>query len=169
MADRYTDDDLMRLCATGDLDAFDVLFARHHAAVYNYARLMVGGSAQAEDMLQQTFLRVLDAASHYECRGRFRAWLMRVCRNECLRFLSAARIRERVVADSGFELLHATDGDDWPSAVCERTDTLRRVEDALARIPQSQREAILLHAVDGLRYQDIAEVKGPLKIAGRNG
>ena len=76
-----TDDDLMAMYRKGDADAFDTLFDRHYAAVYNFARRMLLDSHRAEDVLQETFLAVMRTAEHYPSKGFFRTWLLRICRS----------------------------------------------------------------------------------------
>ncbi len=74
----------------GDADAFDTLFDRHYAAVFHFARTMLGDEHAAEEVLQETFLAVAQSDS-YLPRGLFRGWLMRIVRNRCLNRIDARR------------------------------------------------------------------------------
>ena len=98
--ERLTDDDLLLMYRNGDVDAFDALFDRHHAAVYSFARTMLGDSLGPEEMLQEAFLTVARQAKKYEPRGRFRPWLMRIVRNRCLNRLAAVKARREMLAAS---------------------------------------------------------------------
>ncbi len=153
-----TDDDLMALVRNGDDDAFDVLFDRHHASVYNLACTLLQDHDGARDVLQDTFLSVLRNAARYRANGTFRAWLLRICRNRCLTLLETARNRRRLRDKAGTDMAVPT-----PPCVSRRThagDTLRMVQAALRELPERQREAIVLHAVEGLRYREVADVLG---------
>ena len=85
-----TDDDLVRMYVEGDVDAFDALFDRYHASVYNLATMMLHDIHAAEEIMQETFVSVLQALPGYSPRGRFPAWLMRIARNRCLNRLGSA-------------------------------------------------------------------------------
>jgi hypothetical protein len=73
-----SDDQLLDLYRQGDAAAFEVLFERHHAPVYHYARAMLVDAAASEDVLQDAFLAVARAARQYQPQGQFRPWLMRI-------------------------------------------------------------------------------------------
>ena len=94
-----TDDDLVRMYAGGDVEAFDVLFDRHYGPVYNFARTMLRDAGEAEEVLQETFLAVARSADNYTARGRFRPWLMRIVRNRCLNRLESGRVRRAAGPD----------------------------------------------------------------------
>jgi RNA polymerase sigma-70 factor (ECF subfamily) len=153
-ADDTTDDDLMRLFADGDADAFDALFDRHHASVYRFARLMLRDTAAAEDALQEVFLRVARAPDRYRPAGRFRAWVLRIARNYCLNRLEAERARQALQLND--ELIAA------PGAAPEQRAADReqagRVRRALDELPERQREALVLHVFDGMPYREVAMV-----------
>jgi RNA polymerase sigma-70 factor (ECF subfamily) len=99
-----TDDDLMRLFADGDDDAFQALFDRHFRAVYNFANSMLNNPQRAQDVLQETFLTVVRSAQRYEPRGHFRTWLLRICRNRCLNLLESDRVRREALRLNGLTI-----------------------------------------------------------------
>ncbi len=103
MAD-VSDDELLLMYREGDADAFDTLFDRYRAPVYNFARAMLNGSADAEDVMQEAFLAVARTARAYKPRGHFRPWLMRIARNLCLNRIHRQRARRRISAEGGLGL-----------------------------------------------------------------
>jgi RNA polymerase sigma-70 factor (ECF subfamily) len=153
-----TDDELVLLYRNGDADAFDTLFDRHYASVYNFARMMLRNREEAEDVLQDAFLAVVRTARRYEPRGSFRTWLMRIARNLCLNRIQAARARRRVAGQGGIELLDPPSSDPLPEehlAMEERIENLRsRMED----LPDRQREALALYAFEDISYRDISAI-----------
>ncbi|MBT3378167.1 MAG: sigma-70 family RNA polymerase sigma factor [Lentisphaerae bacterium] len=153
-----TDDDLMALMRSGDDDAFDVLFDRHYASVYGLACALLQDHDGARDVLQETFLSVLRNARRYHASGTFRPWLLRICRNRCLTLLETTRNRRRLLDTARTELSAPM----YPSAArqVDTGDALRVVQAELHRLPERQREAIVLHAIEGLRYREVAEVLG---------
>ena len=95
--DDVSDDDLIRMYRAGDADAFDVLFDRHHVSVFNFARVMLRQTQDAEEVMQETFLAVARSARTYTPRDRFRPWLLRIVRNRCLNRLEARRVRQAAI------------------------------------------------------------------------
>ena len=155
--DGPSDDELLAMFCEGDADAFDALFDRHHAGVYHFARLMLGGGHDAEDVMQDAFLAVARSARTYKPRGRFRPWLMRIARNLCLNRLQAERARRRVLAADG-EALPEPASDSPPAPdVLEWDEGMRAVYGAVRGLPERQREALALYAFEGMRYKEITE------------
>jgi len=153
-----SDDALMALYRTGDADAFDVLFDRHHASVYHFARAMLADPPAAEEVLQETFLAVARAHRRYERRGHFRTWLLRIVRNRCLNRLAGRRVRHAVSGQVSIEMADPPAPGPSPDRQVELGEDVAAVRAAIAQLPQRQREAIVLYAVDGMRYREIAGV-----------
>ena len=151
LADRI-DDDLLRRYAGGDTAAFEQLFDRHAASVYNFARYLLGSASLAEDALQETFLAVARSADRSEPRGLFRPWLLRIARNCCRTLIS----RQPPVAPPPARQIDPRQ----PSALrlCEQMDELEAVRRGLDALPPAQREAIVLYAFEELTYPQIAQV-----------
>ena len=103
--DDLSDDELLLMYANGDPEAFDTLFDRHRTPVYNFACTMLNDFARAEDVMQETFLSVARAAKKYEPRGRFRTWIMRIARNQCLNRIESERRRRAAMADSSLDFI----------------------------------------------------------------
>lgn len=154
------DDSLVGLFRSGAGDAFDALFARYHRMVFNYAHLMTGDRHSAEDILQETFVAVATSADRYEASGRFRSWLMTICRNRCLALLERLRTRRRLMEESGFQLVKPpTPSVSVEEGLAHRED-LARLREYLKQLPEASREALLLYAFDSLTYAEIAHVLG---------
>jgi len=153
-----SDDDLMRMYCNGDADAFDTLFDRHYASVYNFARTMLGEAAGPEEVLQETFLAVARSARQYSPRGRFRSWLMRIVRNRCLNRIEAERLRRAAMADSGLDLAEPIAEQQSPAARIESDEQTVIIRAAIANLPERQREAISLYAFEQMSYREIGEV-----------
>jgi len=141
--ERVTDDDLVKLFCAGDQEAFEVLFDRHHRSVYHYARTLLHDAHEAEDVLQETFLSVAKTAARYEARGRFKAWILRIARNKCLKILGTRKNQwnpANQVVYMNSQLFGGPGPRDRTSAKEEIVLVIR----ALHTLPESQKEAILL-------------------------
>ncbi len=148
----YTDDELYRLLVSDGPErehAFAEVYARHSSRIYLYCRKIVADAALAEDLFQDTFLKVLQHARDGGEVRHVAAFLLRVARNLCL---NAKRDRR----DNGvmFEEFHAPSSD----RPLESVELERLIERALQHLPSEHREAFVLQMYDGLSYQEIADL-----------
>jgi len=150
------DDVLMATLAAGRPEALAILFARHRRLVFNYARLVLLDPQAAADVLQDTFLAVAADAATYRPEGRFRAWLLAICRHRCLALLERQHTRARLIEASGFRIVQAERIFPSPAERYAHRERLSETLAALDRLPPEQREAIVLHAIDGLTCAEIA-------------
>lgn len=150
-----TDEELVRLTLNGDTRAFTTLVDRHGPACLRYATRMLGSRPDAEDVAQETFMRVHKSLSQYDARLPFRSWLFTILINRCRTTLSQ-RIRHdrRIVSDEGEMLLASV-----PSTAMA-TDVREDVVRALRQLVPEQREAFLLRHVEQLEYDEIARLTG---------
>jgi RNA polymerase sigma-70 factor (ECF subfamily) len=148
---------LMLAFCDGDVRAFDALFQRWSAPLLRYLERMVRDAGTAEELVQEAFFRVHRARERYAPEARFSTWLYRIATRLALNELRRPRRRQahRSVDDpDGAEL--AACG----PAVDEVVDARRRgvrVEEELAALPERQRAALWLTAVEGLSYAEVAD------------
>ncbi len=148
-----SDDALMQRLKGGDGAAFGELLGRHTGAVAGYSYRMLGNAAEADDIAQETFLRLWRGREKWEPRAQVRTWLLRVAHNLCI-----DRFRRReVVID---EFLEVADGRPSPAAELQSKQVRRVVTTALAALPERQRSAIGLVYYEGLSNVEAAEVLG---------
>lgn len=131
---------------SGDRDAFAFLYARYADNVYGYARSIVHDHHEAEDVTQQLFAKLINVIGKYqEQEVPFLAWMLRVARNvavDHLRKQQAVPVEQVVVA-----------GEDHRQSSAESLNDLR---EALASLPQAQREVLVLRHLGGLTPPEIA-------------
>jgi RNA polymerase sigma-70 factor, ECF subfamily len=147
-----TDEELMERFCEGDHAAFEVLFSRHAGAVQGFLARMVRDGALAEDLLQTTFLSVVRSRDRFERGTRFGPWLMTIAANAARDALRRRQHREAYQDSApGPAPVAAAPGD---------PGMRKRLEDALQRLSPDQREAILLHKLEGWSYEEIASMRG---------
>lgn len=162
-APQPSDETLMLRYRRGDDGAFEVLYRRHRGPVHRYFVRHVG-DAVAEELYQETWMRVIAARERYERRARFTTWLYRIAHNLAVDHLRRCGAR---AAEDGLDL----DSTDMPetATVAANRQPERLADDraAVARLlvllealPAAQREAFLLHEEAGLSVTEIAEVTG---------
>lgn len=138
----------------GDTQRFAELVTRYQAALYRHAVSMVLDHAAAADMVQDAFVRAFTNLAACRDRMRFRAWLFQTLRNGCLDYLKDARRRSVPIDDAG----PLVDGADGPATLVDRARFRRAVAQALAQLPHPQREAFVMHYVEGLPYEAMADL-----------
>jgi RNA polymerase sigma-70 factor (ECF subfamily) len=159
-----TDEQLMRRFQRGDARAFEILMRRHRTAIHSFLGRHLGDRARAEDLTQETFLRLVKGAAAWEPRAAVRTWLFTIARN-----LAADEARRRVFRQT--EPLDAgRDGDPpgdrlagdarAPDEAAGDALVRPRLEAALAALPAEQREVLLLREHAGLSFPEIAEATG---------
>ena len=132
----------------GEGDALDLLFRRHHERIHALCVRLTSDPSAADDLVQETFLRVLRFAGTFEQRARFTTWLYRIARNVCLDHLAQERRRSTT---------EPAEMDAFTQARDPRLDVLER---ALERLPAALREALVLNRFHDLPYHEIAIVLG---------
>jgi RNA polymerase sigma-70 factor, ECF subfamily len=143
-----TDPELIRAAAAGDLAAFERIVRLHQQQVWRFLRRLLGDGAAAEDVTQETFLRVYRRLPSFTFQSSFSTWLFQVARNAGIDELRARRRRSRLPA----ALTPAAGTSDGPAQARAELDA------ALATLPIELRETLLLVEVLGMRYHEAATV-----------
>ena len=147
-----SDEQLMRTAQAGDLDAIGVLFARHQSRVYALCYRLTNDAAAADDLTQESFLRILRYGRSFSGQSAFTTWLYRVVRN-CCNDYHTARIRDMKRQESF--AIDPTTGQDDPVSDSERPALLRK---ALDRLSPEKREILVLSRFENMKYREIAEL-----------
>jgi RNA polymerase sigma-70 factor, ECF subfamily len=162
-----SDEALMAGIAGGDERAFESLVRRHRKRILNLIYRTVGERTQAEDLVQEVFLRVWRAAGDYTPQARFTAWVYRIAVNLCLDAMKSAYHRQSFVrpyggknSDEDGELLYGADDAGSPEQLLLAAEESRRIHAALRNLPAKQRMAVALKKFDGLSYDEIGRVMG---------
>jgi RNA polymerase sigma-70 factor (ECF subfamily) len=142
----------------GDIDAFTAIVEMYYPRCLRFARAMLRNVDDAEDMVQEAFVRLYRALPRYEERQRFESWLFQILGN-CCRSANTVHHREsaRVVEDEiALERVPSTDlpGQSFDH---EWSADVRR---ALAKVPDYNREIFLLHYIEGFGYDEIERMTG---------
>ncbi len=155
---------LMLQVKRGDLQAFEALVEKYKKPVLNLLARTLGDFCEAEDLAQNVFIQVFKSAKRYEVTAKFSTWLYTIARNLCLNEL---RRRSRHPAES----LDVESADpDAPPRQYEdikmrappdallQDELKRKIEEALAELPETQRTAILLFREQEMSYEEIAKI-----------
>jgi RNA polymerase sigma factor (sigma-70 family) len=146
-----SDEQLVALFRAGSEEAFGVIHDRYRQRLFAYTRQMLAGSRQdAEDALQDVFLRAYGALRANERPVSLRAWLYRVAHNRCIDQLRRPVPQQADVFDVSRSPLHD------PLDEAQRREDLRRLVEDVRRLPEAQRSALLMREMEGLSYEELA-------------
>ena len=147
---------VVRRVLGGDVEAFGILVDRYFDHYVRFAVHLVGNREDAEEVVQDTFLRAYRALGRYEERERFGAWLLRILVNRARTVSAIGRRREKMFPEQVDETLPEAS----EAHPADRAALREEVARALSQLGREQREAFLLHYVEGMSYEEMAAITG---------
>ena len=144
----------------GDPEAFAEIYRGYETMVYNLALRLSGDPERAADLSQEIFLRIYRHLDRFRGRSTLKTWIYRVAVNHCRSRLRRRKLSLEPVGTDDVRLLSLPDARRGPEERAMAGDAERAVRRALAEIPRSYREAVVLRDLEGLAYDEIAQVLG---------
>jgi RNA polymerase sigma-70 factor (ECF subfamily) len=159
-----TDAATVALARDGDSEAFRVLVERHSRAVYRLAHRMTGNPSDAEDVVQDTFLKAYKQLSRFESRANFGTWLHRIAVNCSIDLIRSRPHREAAHDTEDLDTLGGGDAQEQTQASPERlmlsTEVQDRINSAMSALSQRERAAFMLRHFEGHSIEDISRSLG---------
>ena len=153
--------DLAQRHAYGDPTAFEEVYGRFSSMVFNLALRMSGKEDVAEDLVQDIFLRVHRHLARFNGRSSLKTWIYRVAINQCRSKLGRRRwFTQPLAEENEGEGVHLVDAARTPESRTLAHDAARQVSRGLAQVKPKFREAVVLRDLEGLTYEEIAQVLG---------
>jgi len=145
---------LARRAARGDVVAFDELVSLHETRVANLAYRLVNDATDAEDVAQEAFLKAFRSLPRLRDKSQFTGWMLKITTNAARDFLRRRGRREEVSLDAAE---HAPAPSGTADVVAQQV-TQERVRYLLATMPRKHREVLVLRDIDGLSYEEMADI-----------
>ncbi|MEZ5014090.1 MAG: sigma-70 family RNA polymerase sigma factor [Chitinophagales bacterium] len=162
-ANTIPDNKLVQLYLAGDESAFAELVNRHKDRIYTYIYLFVRDTYLAEDLLQETFIKVVDKlrTGKYQEQNKFLPWVSRMAYNLCIDYYRRDKRMPKVTTRDGFDIfsvLKFSDGSAEDRMIEDQFATkVRRILDEL---PAEQKEVVILRHYMDMNFREIAEMTG---------
>lgn len=163
-----SDQELMLAYRDGDVEAFTVLFKRFELRIFNYFLRHTGGRALAEDLLQNTFLKVHRSRKSYQPSAAFSTWIFTIASNllkDAARvekrradIVELEEVRERVAGRSSLSEPLSVSRQKNPEVETGEREISEHIRQAVQALPYDQREVIILAKYEGCKYEEIAEI-----------
>ena len=157
----YNDEKLIELYNSGDNSALDILFERYRRPFYSYFNRLFGGdTSTADDVFQETWLRIIKALPKFQHTGSFSAWAFRIAHNQAMQSFRKTKVRSKVGAIT-------TTGDipevqittaSSPDNILNDKDLADKINKVLNMLPEEQREVFTLRQ-QGVSFKEIAEMQ----------
>jgi RNA polymerase sigma-70 factor (ECF subfamily) len=165
-----TDDQLVEKARQGDYEAFAALVSRYERRIFALALRIVRRSHDAEEVVQQTFLSLLEHLEDFRGESAFSTWLLRIATNHALGLLRREAVRATMPLSGGS---HESEDDEglpkphyiaeWresPEDILSQKETRALVEQALAELDEKYRLVFVLRDIEGLSTSETAEILG---------
>ena len=143
---------IIELCREGDVKAQFLLYKQYSKSMYNIAIRFLNNKMDAEDVLQESFLTAYEKINDLSGINSFGAWLKRIVINNCITILRKKKIRFEDISDYKLEQVDDEDG------IYELDPVV--VHKAIKRLPDGGRTVLVLHALEGYKHREIAEMMG---------
>lgn len=152
-----SDEEAARLIQTGQFDLFSVLMERYEAKMTRYARRFLANSEDIKDVLQRIFLKIYENIQSFDTKRRFSPWIYRIAHNELVNVLKERRKATLPLFDfdiflPGFFTDHNLEKDFDDKALHQAINA------SLDQLDPKYREPIILYYLEGLSYQEIADI-----------
>jgi len=164
---RVSDETLMERLAAGSHAAFDELVSRYEAALITFCYAYMRNRESAEDIAQETFMRVFRNAARYQPVAKFTTWLYRIAANLCINELKKGKLRQNVSLDEPagpdpdgtkiIERIASPEGS--PLSDAESREAQGLIGKAIEHLPDDQRLTLIMVEYHHLGYQEIAEIQ----------
>jgi RNA polymerase sigma-70 factor, ECF subfamily len=158
------DTTLMLRTKAGDQSAFKDLVEKHKLSVLNLCLRFTGNKPDAEDLSQDVFIRIYEAAPRYEAKAAFTTWMYRITVNLCLNYQRRKKLLTFFSIDSNnnSEENHQKKipniiSSERPDTDFERMEEAQFIQDTIQSLPENQRTVVVLYRYQNLSYQEIAD------------
>jgi RNA polymerase sigma-70 factor (ECF subfamily) len=160
---QFPDNKLVKLYLSGHEEALGELVNRHKDRIYTYIFMFVRDSYLAEDLLQETFIKVIDKlrTGKYQEQNKFLPWISRVAYNLCVDYYRREKRLPKVTTRDGFDIFSVLKFSD--ASVEEKIiedQTVVRVRTLIEQLPEEQREVLILRHYSDMSFKEISEVTG---------
>jgi RNA polymerase sigma-70 factor (ECF subfamily) len=158
--EEFSDADLVARTGRGDMAALSMLVTKHRDRVVALSYRLLGDWHKAEDVAQETFLRLRKAAHNYQPQAKFTTWLYRIAYN-----LSVDHQRKDANSPVPVETVASGGEDESADRLAQKDELARLVRDAIRNLPERQQRVVILHRYEGLSHGEISEITGWSKSA----
>jgi len=155
----YSDDEVVSLATSGDVNAFGELYDRYVERIYNYIYYRTSNHVDAEDLTERVFFRAIQHIKKYENRGLpISAWLYRIAHNLVANWYRDNSRRQEIPIDT-FDFTLQYQGE-LPEVAVLRSEEREQLMSVIRELPEERQQLVILKFVDGLTNAEIGKIMG---------
>jgi RNA polymerase sigma-70 factor (ECF subfamily) len=151
---------LVRRSLSGDQEAFGVLVSRHARSILSVTSRMVGPTADAEDIAQETFVAAFKSLASFQFDAKFSTWLYRIAINKCTDALRARRPTVSLDGTGDESAAWEPADEETPQWELEQVELAWELDKGIQALPPLYRESFVLKHIEGLGYDEMSEILG---------
>jgi RNA polymerase sigma-70 factor (ECF subfamily) len=152
------DAELIRKYKNGEEKAFTVLLERYKDRLFTFILRLVGNKETAEDIFQETFIKVLNGLPNYREENKFSSWLFGIANNSCMDYFRKNKFKYLFYINSFSEEENLYDIEPTPDIKIDKFEVKKIIDEALSQLPAEQRQVLLLREHSELSFREIAEM-----------
>jgi len=160
---KLSDAELVSLYRNGNESAFEELVHRHKSRIYTTIYLIVKDRYVAEDLLQDTFIKVIHTikSGNYNEEGKFLPWVARIAHNLAIDHFRKEKRYPEIVMEDGSNVFNSLDfSEDSPESVRIKDESHARLKELIQLLPAAQKEVLIMRHYTKMSFQEIAETTG---------
>lgn len=164
-----TDNELLKEIQKGELDKYSEVIQRYQGKLFAYLYRLIGDREEAEDLLQDVFIKVFKNLNNYDAERKFSSWIYRIAHNEAVNHIKRKYLKKFIswedVVSSKDKL--ETSVEDSPDSSWMRRETVKEVDEAINKLPIKYRQVLVLRYYSDKSYEEIGEIlKKPVNTVG---
>ncbi len=154
---------LVRSYIAGEEKSLEVLLEKYQKRVYSSIYMLVKDKYLAEDIFQDTFIKVIDnlKSGNYKEEGKFFPWVMRIAHNLCIDYFRKVKRKPQIITEDGYDIFTVLDmREDSIEDKMIKEQSIAKVKDLINLLPNEQREVVVLRHYAELSFKEISDITG---------
>lgn len=153
---QLSDEKLVELICSDQINLYEILIKRYQEKLLRYAYYLTNNWQEAEDIVQETFIKTYENLFRFNLKKKFSSWLYRICHNEAINFLKRKRIN--FIANAEIYLKEVLDNEESSLDKLIRQSNKRAVKKALQKMPLIYKEVLILYFFEEKKYEEISDI-----------
>lgn len=155
------DNDLVKLIQKGDTDLYSYIIERYQGKLFAYLYRLIGGREEAEDLLQDVFIKAFKNLRSYDTDRKFSSWIYRIAHNEAVNYIKRKSLKRFISWEditSTKDKLAGNSTEDGVDKEWMRQESIQEVDKAIDRLPAKYKQVLLLRYYSEKSYEEISEI-----------
>ena len=159
---QHQEEDLIEKAKAGDVKSFEILIANYKKRAFNIAYRMLGNLEDANDVTQESFLKIYRSIDKFKGKSSFSTWLYSIVNNTCIDFIRKNRKKTTISIDTNYDEdgyeIEIADEKNTTESLFEKKEIIRSIHDAINRLNHDQKIVIILRDIQGFSYFEISKI-----------